>query len=469
MKLRVTLAVLSAVALALVSASASAQAAPALQLPWPAGQQHRINGGNTYGCDTHNTATASSATAYNADYYAIDFQFTLDQQVSAVAAGTVIFADFTGDGYGNKVIVDHGGGYTSTYAHLNSFAVAQWSRVSQGQVLGGAGGSGGYPVHLHMHMQQNLAAYRPEPLSNIPGPVFSQSFSYYGFSVENSGQCASHPNDPSPYWASRAPYVGIEGTLVQGSTASVYVIDQGAKRPITSIGMFTSCGYQSADISKLDQATVNAIPTGTAVSLPCPGTLAKTSGASTVWVISGGWKRALAGAGLLAWCYPDASVVTVTTSQINSVPTGNQLYGPPCPYVRHLWYDRALLNGTLVKGSDFAVYVLEGGTRRPIPSSALFESCGYLWPTIVTISNQARDAIPLGTPLGGRPCPHTLDVATVTVYVVENFLKRPVAGAGVIDWCGYFWTNVITVTQAELNSIGTGAPLAAPPCPYARQ
>ena len=30
-----------------------AQAAPALQLPWPSGQIQKIDGGNTYGCDTH--------------------------------------------------------------------------------------------------------------------------------------------------------------------------------------------------------------------------------------------------------------------------------------------------------------------------------------------------------------------------------------------------------------------------------
>ena len=85
-------------AAALLAGRQIAEAAPALQLPWPSGQQHRINGGNTYGCDTHNQLTASSSTSYNADYYAIDFQFAQGQDVSAVAAGNVAVRGDAGGG-----------------------------------------------------------------------------------------------------------------------------------------------------------------------------------------------------------------------------------------------------------------------------------------------------------------------------------------------------------------------------------
>ena len=43
--------------------------------------QHRISGGNTYGCDTHTNAAINK--------YGIDFQFSDGQSVTAVAAGTV--------------------------------------------------------------------------------------------------------------------------------------------------------------------------------------------------------------------------------------------------------------------------------------------------------------------------------------------------------------------------------------------
>jgi hypothetical protein len=300
-------------------------------------------------------------------------------------------------------------------------------------------------------------------MSNVPGPAdpTTTTFGQYGY-------CTSYPTSPS--WTSRAPYVGIEGTLIQGNTAAIYVIDQGTKRLIPASGLFNSCGYQWVDISKIDQAAVDSISSGSNVALPCPGTLVKTSDSGTVWAISGGWKVQLMGSGLLTWCYPDAGVVTVTHTQLDPLPY-YQMFGPPCPYVRHLWYDKALLNGTLVTTGG-AVYVIEGGTKRLIPSSTLFESCGYLWPDIVTLSDpNALSAIPLGVNVTFRPCPFTLDVLGpgYPVWAVDTFQKRSVAGAGVIDWCGFFWSNVIQVSQTELNNLGNGNPLYSPPCPYDRQ
>lgn len=179
-----------------------ASAAPPLRLPWPAGQQHRISGGNTYNCDTHNLSTASNSTAYNADYYAIDFQFgPVDGSplyVSAVSAGTVVLRENDNDGYGNKVVLGHGGGYFSVYAHFqdgNTWGpgIVPGARVAEGQLLGYAGGTGQdppYPVHLHMHMMLNLNAYRPEPMSGVRG------FDGYGACV----------GPVSQYWISRHPY-----------------------------------------------------------------------------------------------------------------------------------------------------------------------------------------------------------------------------------------------------------------------
>ena len=75
MKPRLALLVLAAV-VAFAVFRGNAYAAPALQLPWPAGIQYRINGGNTYGCDTHSNPAVN--------YYAIDFQFSvIGDQVTA--------------------------------------------------------------------------------------------------------------------------------------------------------------------------------------------------------------------------------------------------------------------------------------------------------------------------------------------------------------------------------------------------
>ncbi len=188
---------------ALLADIGSAAGAPELQLPWPTGEQHRIWGGNTYGCGTHG----------GTNYYAIDLQFSTGQSVAATAAGTVVIASigFNG-GAGNYVAVDHGVGYVSRYLHLRPDSLGgPWpagifvgATVNQGQLVGYSGGTGGVPPHLHFDFKLNGQAYRAEPMSG--GPVAGEpGFGWYGFSVESGLGCGNNGHDPSPYWTSCAP------------------------------------------------------------------------------------------------------------------------------------------------------------------------------------------------------------------------------------------------------------------------
>jgi len=74
--------------------------------------------------------------------------------IHASASGTVIFAGWMG-GYGNFVIIDHGGGLSTGYAHQSSIAVGGGS-VSQGQVIGYVGCTGHcFGPHLHFEVRIN--------------------------------------------------------------------------------------------------------------------------------------------------------------------------------------------------------------------------------------------------------------------------------------------------------------------------
>ena len=80
--------------------------------------------------------------------------------ISAAASGTVIFAGWMG-GYGNLIIVDHGGGIATAYAHQSSFAVGG-GPVSQGQTIGYVGCTGHcYGPHLHFEVRVNGSAVDP--------------------------------------------------------------------------------------------------------------------------------------------------------------------------------------------------------------------------------------------------------------------------------------------------------------------
>ena len=90
----------------------------------------------------------------------IDIGVGYGTPIHASASGTVIFAGWMG-GYGNFVIVDHGGGLSTGYAHQSSIAVGGGS-VSQGQVIGYVGCTGHcFGPHLHFEVRINGSPVDP--------------------------------------------------------------------------------------------------------------------------------------------------------------------------------------------------------------------------------------------------------------------------------------------------------------------
>lgn len=71
--------------------------------------------------------------------------------VVAGAGGEVLNAEYIG-GYGYTVIIYHGGGFSTLYAHLSGFAVGAGQKVKQGQIIGYVG-STGYATGPHLHFE----------------------------------------------------------------------------------------------------------------------------------------------------------------------------------------------------------------------------------------------------------------------------------------------------------------------------
>ena len=91
----------------------------------------------------------------------IDIAGASGTPIAAAAAGTVIVAGWNG-GYGNLVVVNHGGGISTAYGHLSSIAVSVGQAVGQGSVVGGMGTTGhSTGVHLHFEVRVNGAAVNP--------------------------------------------------------------------------------------------------------------------------------------------------------------------------------------------------------------------------------------------------------------------------------------------------------------------
>ena len=81
--------------------------------------------------------------------------------VVAADGGTVIMAKWSGD-YGNCVMIDHGNGYITVYAHLSSIYVSYGQTVTKGTSIGGLGQTG-RATGTHCHFEVILNNQRIDP------------------------------------------------------------------------------------------------------------------------------------------------------------------------------------------------------------------------------------------------------------------------------------------------------------------
>ncbi len=90
-----------------------------------------------------------NAGVFRSNHDGVDFQSTFGDPVFATAGGVVVAAEML-DIHGNLIIIDHGNGIQSGYAHLREINVAPGEIVQQGQLIGQVGSTGrSEGPHLH--------------------------------------------------------------------------------------------------------------------------------------------------------------------------------------------------------------------------------------------------------------------------------------------------------------------------------
>ena len=107
---------------------------------------HPLNGGgrlsSTYG------------SRWGTFHYGIDFAASAGTPIYAAASGEVIYSGFNRGGYGKLIIIDHGNGYQTYYAHCSSLYVNVGDYVSKGQNIAGVGSTGDSTGnHLHWEIR----------------------------------------------------------------------------------------------------------------------------------------------------------------------------------------------------------------------------------------------------------------------------------------------------------------------------
>lgn len=102
---------------------------------------------------------------YRKMHTGIDIAVGYGVPIRASAAGSVIYASWMG-GYGNVIIVDHGDGLSTLYAHQSSLAVGNGARVSRGQTIGYVG-STGFSTGPHLHYEVRVNGNPVDPMGYL--------------------------------------------------------------------------------------------------------------------------------------------------------------------------------------------------------------------------------------------------------------------------------------------------------------
>ncbi|HCT80273.1 MAG TPA: peptidase M23 [Micromonosporaceae bacterium] len=272
-----TAAALTAAAAILIPAS-PALAAPTFKLPFPCGQvwsgQTRTN---------HSPANA------------IDFNRTDDtgDPVVASAPGTVsLVRDLGGSSYGRYVVIDHGGGYSTLYAHLQSYIVSVGDRLEYGTRIGYVGTTGG-STGPHLHFEQRLNGSAIRIAFDGAGALYWGTRNY-----TSSNQCGANIYSPQMVCGSGFNVVNQAGLVSGGvSYGRVYVLyNSGSGQNCTVTIKHRSTGTASSTSAYLEpQGSTRTTDSGNfawyagPVKRSAPGVCIKWGGSVSGVAYNSGW------------------------------------------------------------------------------------------------------------------------------------------------------------------------------------
>ena len=109
--------------------------------------------------------TGTVSQGYLPYHRAIDILGSLGMPIQACDGGQVTYAGWTDDGYGYHVVIDHGNGYRTLYAHMSRIDVHVGQTVQQHDIIGAVGATGrATAFHVHLEIYQNGVKVKPLPL-----------------------------------------------------------------------------------------------------------------------------------------------------------------------------------------------------------------------------------------------------------------------------------------------------------------
>lgn len=306
--------------------------------------------------------------------------------------------------------------------------------------------------------------------------------------------------------------MGVEMTYRDGSLLSnrgaVYVISDGARRPIESASTFLQKGYKWSNVIAVSDAELAPHPQGsilTAADKHPNGSLLLRPGGE-VYTIKNGQRRYIPSPLIFEARYRWESLIPVSEDYLNTYPRGEnefypdgllissatgvymmqnnvrqpitspevfESYGLNWGQVRRATdFELSIIpvsgafstvktyrEGSLIGAQSGAVYrVASNGVLQYIPSPNIFTSQGYSWDTIVRLPDRVVNQYTKSGRVGFG------NGALISygggVFLIENGLKRGVPSPAIFNARGFRWSNVIAVSEDEFNANAMGQALS---------
>ena len=109
------------------------------------------------------TITSRQGARWGSTHSGLDIAAPSGTTIYAAAGGTVSYAAASGTGYGNYVLISHGNGVQTLYAHCSSLLVSAGQTVSQGEAIATVGSTGNSTgPHLHLEIRVNGTTLNPQ-------------------------------------------------------------------------------------------------------------------------------------------------------------------------------------------------------------------------------------------------------------------------------------------------------------------
>jgi murein DD-endopeptidase MepM/ murein hydrolase activator NlpD len=107
-----------------------------------------------------------SGYSFSGIHPAIDIGGQIGNAVYAADSGVIVYAGWSNYGYGNLIVIDHGNGWQTAYAHLSAINVICGQSVSRGIMIG-AIGSTGNSTGPHLHFEMSINGVKVNPLDYV--------------------------------------------------------------------------------------------------------------------------------------------------------------------------------------------------------------------------------------------------------------------------------------------------------------